>query len=399
MVARRQFLRRTGFALAGAVVAGLTEPATRRMLAAPRAQGFGPPTPDPAGVLDLPVGFRYTVLIRSGATMDDGQPFPPDPDLGAVFDRGDGTFYLALGHEIRADLEYGGAFTGSITRLRIGPDNQVLESRLLADGMRNNCAGSATPWATILTNEESPREPYEQYPDEGYIWEVHAETGEKWRRDRMGRFSHESTAVDPATGAVYCTADFRGGAFYKFVPDRPGDLSSGALFALHAVARSWIPIDNPYDAHREALAKGATPFNRHEDLEWGADGKLYIAETGNHTGPTERRDVFGRIRRFDPSTNETDVFVEGGVGTVIMPDNMTVDRAGRFFVCEDKSNPMLEVTGDNNVVMITPEGGTAVFATTRNGAEPSGVVFSPDYRTLFLNLLEENGAVLAITGF
>ena len=151
MVARRQFLRRTGLALAGTLAVGLIEPVTRSMRAAPLAQGFGPPTPDPAGVLDLPVGFRYTVLIRSGDSMDDGQPFPPDPDLGAVFGRSDGTFYLALGHEIRADLEYGGAFTGSITRLRIGPDNRVLESRLLADGMRNNCAGSATPWGTILT--------------------------------------------------------------------------------------------------------------------------------------------------------------------------------------------------------------------------------------------------------
>ncbi len=31
---------------------------------------------------------------------------------------------------------------------------------------------------------------------------------------------------------------------------------------------------------------------------------------------------------------------------------------------------------------------TSIFATLRNGGEPSGVVFSPDYRTLYLNVLE-----------
>jgi uncharacterized protein len=399
MLGRRQFLRRTGLTLVGAIAAGLVAPTRWDALAAPSAQGFGPPVADPQGLIDLPPGFRYTVLIRSGDEMTDGRPFPPDPDLGVIFDQADGTTYLAIGHEIRADLEYEGRFTGSITRLHLGPDNQVLESRLLADGMRNNCSGSGTPWGTVLSAEESQREPYEQYPDEGYIWEIDVRTGEKWRRDGMGRFSHESTAVDPETGDVYCTADFRGGAFYKFVPERAGDLSSGTLHAYRMDTRSWVTIDNPYDAHREALAKGATPFNRHEDLEWGRDGKLYIAETGNTTGPTSERDLFGRIRRFDPRTLETDVFVEGGVQTLIMPDNITVDRAGNFFVCEDKAMPMAELTGENNVVLVTPEGGTTIFATTRNGAEPSGVVFSPDYRTLYLNILEAQGQVLAITGF
>ena len=115
--------------------------------------------------------------------------------------------------------------------------------------------------------------------------------------------------------------------------------------------------------------------------------------------PGPARDLFGRIRRLDPRSGEDAVFVEGSVQTLINPDNITIDRSGTFFVCEDKADPMLLLAGDNNVVLITPDGTTSFFATLRGGREPSGVVFSPDYRTLFLNVLEEQGAVLAITGF
>src|SRR5688572_23127269 len=102
MHTRRQFLR-TSLAVAGTIVAGLIPPPQRDVLAAaprlgaPAPQGFGPPVPDPAGLLDLPTGFRYTVLIRSGDEMSDGRPFPPDPDLGVIFDQADGTTYLAIG--------------------------------------------------------------------------------------------------------------------------------------------------------------------------------------------------------------------------------------------------------------------------------------------------------------
>jgi secreted PhoX family phosphatase len=399
MLTRRHLLHRSAVVACGALAIGILPPIRPSAWAAPSAQSFGPPLPDPAGLLDLPNGFSYTVLIRSGQQMVDGRVFLPDPDLGAVVDLGDGTFYLVIGHEIRADMEYGGAFTGSATRLQIGPGNQVLDSRLLASGMRNNCSGVATPWGTILSAEENPRGTHESNPDEGYLWEIDPRSGEKWRREAMGRYSHESAAVDQQTGVVYCTGDSRGGPFYKFVPDRPGDLASGALFAFRAADRSWLKIGDPYDAHAEALARGATAYNRHEDLEWGRDGKLYIAETGNETGPVEQRDPFGRIRRFDPRSGETDVFVEGGPHTLINPDNITSDRGGSFYICEDKPDPMLAQTGDNNVVRVTPEGATSVFATLRGKREPSGVVFSPDQRTLFLNVLESEGAVLAITGF
>src|SRR6187401_756787 len=119
MVSRRQFLQRSTLSVAG-TIAVTTLPLVRPTAqAAPAMQGLGLPLPDPDGLLDLPAGFSYQTLIRSGEELADGLVFPPDPDLGAVIDLGDGTFYLVIGHEIRADLEYEDAFTGSATRLRV----------------------------------------------------------------------------------------------------------------------------------------------------------------------------------------------------------------------------------------------------------------------------------------
>ena len=127
MLTRRQVIRRG--ALVAVALAGLPLgwPITRTATA---GQEIGPPVADPDGLLDLPPGFGYTALIRSGETMADGNTFPPDPDMGAVVDLGDGTFYLVVGHEIRADLEYEGAFTGSVTRLHLGLDSAAERVRL-----------------------------------------------------------------------------------------------------------------------------------------------------------------------------------------------------------------------------------------------------------------------------
>src|SRR3546814_19278542 len=39
-------------------------------------RGYGPLQPDPAGLLDLPEGFSYRVISRSGARMSDGLIVP-----------------------------------------------------------------------------------------------------------------------------------------------------------------------------------------------------------------------------------------------------------------------------------------------------------------------------------
>ncbi len=48
--------------------------------------GYGPLVPDPHGLLDLPKGFRYTVLSREGDRLRSGEgPVPSNHDGMAAF--------------------------------------------------------------------------------------------------------------------------------------------------------------------------------------------------------------------------------------------------------------------------------------------------------------------------
>ena len=72
--------RRTLLRLGGATALALLG-LDRRFAAEPPAAGllpvgFGPLVADPAGVLDLPAGFRYVVVSRTGDAMADGLLVP-----------------------------------------------------------------------------------------------------------------------------------------------------------------------------------------------------------------------------------------------------------------------------------------------------------------------------------
>ncbi|MFA9563900.1 MAG: alkaline phosphatase PhoX, partial [Acidimicrobiales bacterium] len=66
-------------------------------------------------------------------------------------------------------------------------------------------------------------------------------------RPSLGRFKHEAAAEDPATGTIYLSEDEPTGAFYRMVPDVPGDLSSGRLDVMTEVGGSvaWAPVPDP----------------------------------------------------------------------------------------------------------------------------------------------------------
>src|SRR4051794_5223395 len=82
---------------AGAAPAGAAAPAAQ-----PGAVGYGPLVDDPAGLLSLPAGFRYSVIARPGGPrLDSGEPTPDAPDGTAAFVRhgGNGST-LVCNHEI-----------------------------------------------------------------------------------------------------------------------------------------------------------------------------------------------------------------------------------------------------------------------------------------------------------
>ena len=57
---------------------------------------------DPNGILDLPQGFSYHTLERSGDPMTDGHRMPPLPDGMGCFSAPDGSWILMRNHEIHA---------------------------------------------------------------------------------------------------------------------------------------------------------------------------------------------------------------------------------------------------------------------------------------------------------
>lgn len=275
MLSRRQWLKSATAASMG--FAGLTAFAAR---------GGAKPLPlalesDPAGLLDLPKGFSYTILSRTGDAMTDGFFTPGSPDGMATFaipgdpDR----VRLVCNHELNPTVTDRGAFGpdhGLARRLAPeliydrAPDGRPLlggtssftynlktrrveQSNLSLAGTTQNCAGGRTPWGSWLTCEErADQAGHLTGKDHGWVFEVPAMATSPVVPvpiKAMGRFMHEAAAVHPPTGIVYLTQDEPRCLFYRYLPNAKGELvKGGRLQALairgHKMAdlRNW-PVD------------------------------------------------------------------------------------------------------------------------------------------------------------
>ncbi|MEB3220640.1 MAG: alkaline phosphatase PhoX [Candidatus Sericytochromatia bacterium] len=402
--------------LAGAV---LSAPAWATSPEPPAAAASPAPVPAasagrPDLLADLAPGLTARTLIRAGDPLADGSRFAPKNDLTAYIPLNAREGYLMVGHELRWGKD---ALGGRLTRLFMR-DGEVVSGRLWASGMHNNCAGTLTPWKTILTCEEYPHDVYPGETGEarkqaylrqrlsprhplaswGWVYEVDptggTPAGQVARRTALGRFSHESAAVYDAR-EVYLTEDFDPGFLYKFVADRPRDLSTGRLFAYVRKEARWVPIIDTLNAHQAAAVAGATPFVRLEDVQVGPDRALYIAETGH----PDRNDPYGRVLRLDPRTNRMTVHVEGDGSRLAQPDNLSFDRQGNLYVCEDQYEQNLEAFGGNEFLRLDRRGRWARLATFPRGAEPSGPSWTPDGKRLFLSVLwGDRSGILEVRG-
>jgi uncharacterized protein len=451
MISRRYFLRQAGAVSLGfAGLHRLFDP-----LLATGSRRFNPLlTPDPRRILDLPPGFSYKVISRTGDPMADGFIVPARPDGMATFPGPDGLTILVRNHEVdiipgvgafgnqnalfsRIDptLVYDPGFgvkpsLGGTTTLVYDTRTQaVVREYLSLAGTQRNCAGGPTPWNSWITCEETvERAGIVNEKDHGYNFEVPASASPLLMPPvpltAMGRFVHEAIAVDPGSGVVYQTEDRNDGLIYRFIPVEPGQLERGGrLQALVAVDRPsldtrnweesgatvrcneamhvrWIDLDNvesPDDDLRlRGFAAGAARFARGEGM-WYADGTVYFACTN---GGREKK---GQIWKYIPSPLESTareaeqpatlaLFVEPNDGSIIEnADNLTVTPWGDLVVCEDGP-------GSQHLLRITPAGDVIRFATNvASESELAGSVFSPDGSTLFVNV-QEDGLTLAITG-
>lgn len=257
---------------------------------------------------------------------------------------------------------------------------------------------------------------------------------------KMGRFSHESAVCMEDGRTVYLTDDFDPSVFFKFVSARTGDYTDGQLYAYRqsddGMSGGWIPLpmelDSLIDARGSAIRRGATLFVRHE---WatGLGGKIYIAETGKeqirwgrpvalggrpayhhrerlNSADTTLSDFYGRVLEFDPATGRMRVLIEGGAGRsnprkhLSNPDCLTstyLGGRGYLVICENtialtrgRVSPEAEKAQQEISEIFWLDLGVSDptvddlvrFGVGPAGAEMTGARFTPDGKTLFLNI-------------
>ncbi|MEH2273192.1 MAG: alkaline phosphatase PhoX [Nostoc sp.] len=154
------FSRRKFFAIAGTTAVGtlMVSPMegllARQTFGSRHGRGYGSLVPDSNGLLDLPRGFQYRVISRTGTLMSDGTPEPSNHDGMAAFPGPKNTTILVRNHELsinsstRAQVPnpYDPICRGGTTTLIVGRDRQLIKEFTSLGGTIRNCAGGLTPW-------------------------------------------------------------------------------------------------------------------------------------------------------------------------------------------------------------------------------------------------------------
>lgn len=335
-VSRREVFA-TGLAAAGA--ASLGPYAFERVLARPARPGPGPygplAAPDANGIM-LPEGFSSRLIARGQSPVGQtGYVWHVFSDGAATFGTGDGGWILVSNAEVPIALDLveenpalgsiaGNPGDGGASAIRFDHRGRIVDAYSILAGTSTNCAGGSTPWGTWLSCEEHER---------GLVWECDP-TGQRQAvaRPPLGRFTHEAACVDPKTSFVYLTEDDGDGGFYRFIPERRGDLSSGLLQIAEKRRGGqirWHDVPDPSAGLRPTRSQvpRSTRFKRGEGI-WFNRGYVYVATT---------RD--SKIHRYNARRNVMRVVYNPewmANAPLTDVDNITVHpRSGDLFACED----------------------------------------------------------------
>jgi uncharacterized protein len=432
-------------------------------------------------LIELPAGFSYKSYGWRGDMMSDGLATPAAHDgMGIVRERRIGRsteIVLVRNHELSTSSNAAniiGASSASVpkwdsgltgTNYQIGGntnlvwrDGNWVGSYATLGGLYRPCAGGSTSWGSWLSNEEIRSNNVSSTGcRHGYIFEVAADisnaAGNNTPLVAMGRFSHEASALDLASGYWYLTED-QGNAntLYRFRPSNLngglGSLAAGGTLqglAVRGVANAdlrnptlcqeyiceWVDIANP-DAdgvtlasvlgnvsasgpYAQAYQNGAAIFGANEGC-WVAQGVCYFTDKATGTNPNRA----GRIWALElGSMTLKAIFVSNDRTVGNSPDNLCVSPRGGILFNEDGGNsaPTSAPIASQHLKVLAPSGNSYIFAKhnydftraqldavgkfgavtgNQRNTEWAGSVFSSDGRVLFVNLY--CGVTLAITG-
>lgn len=373
--------------------------------------------------ISLPAGFHAQLLSTAGDVMSDGNITGNALDGMGAFSAGGNRVRLVRNHEVRNgwnDPNRQPLASGNLYDEFAPSGNSTLEVEVRPDGAAElkrdfvslagtyvNCAGGETPWGSWITCEETVAGTGAGWArNHGYNFEIPAAADgivDPVPLREMGRFVHEAIAVDPDSGIVYQTEDRNPSGLYRFIPNVPRQLDQGGTLEMLAVKGQpqydtrrgqivgvsleceWVPIENPdTDApsissgfvFNQGDALGGARFARLEGCWWGDGGVYFNATSGGDAGA-------GQVFKFTPDGNGgelTLVFESPSTSVLNSPDNICISPRGGIVICEDGS-------GTCYVRGITQNG--EVFDLVRNNvnnSEWAGACFSPQGRTLFVNI-------------
>ncbi|UWX54239.1 DUF839 domain-containing protein [Maribacter litopenaei] len=368
----------------------------------------------------IPSSHTFQKIITQGETLSDGNQLPGYADFTGYVPIGGNSEngYLSINHETVPggnsilDINFNAS-----TKLWSTSYSKAVDFTPVA-GTIANCSGTVTPWNTIISCEEyTSQEIANQYPfpvdsnNDGYDdfgWAVEIDPVTKTvieKRWALGNFKHENLVIHNNQRTAYQGADASVGYLFKFVADTPQNLSSGKLYVYRGSksgSGEWVLLANTTPSERNSTNArsadvGATVFSGIEDVEIGPDGYVYFA--------VKNEDRVYRFLDSDPITGTTVVNMETYVGNTTYSishqngttnvnwgygnDNLAFDGEGNLWVMQD---------GENNYIWVVKNGhsqsnpNVEIFGIAPNGAEPTGITFSPDYRFLFMSIMHPSSS-------